>query len=132
MPPTNSSIIHDLEVVKKGKYLGVTLADNLSWNKDVDETTKKANNTIAFLQRIISRSPSQIKAQCFTSLVRPVIEYAATAWDPYTARTFSSLKLLNLEQQDLSQATTRPKAVPGRCLLISVGVPYSREELKPG
>ena len=32
---------HDLEMVKQGKFLGVTLADNLSWNKHVDETTKR-------------------------------------------------------------------------------------------
>ena len=83
---------HDLEVVKQGKYLGVTLADNLSWNKPVDETTKKANNTLAFLRRNISRCPSEIKAQCYTSLVRPVIEYAATAWDPYTARNIQQLE----------------------------------------
>ena len=83
---------HGLEVVKQGKYLGVTLADNLSWNKHVDETTKKSNNTLAFLRRNISRCPSEIKAQCYTSLVRPVIEYAATAWDPYTARNIQQLE----------------------------------------
>ena len=44
----------------------------------------------------------------------------------------SSSKLSNVEQQDLSQATTRPQAVPARWLLISVGVPYNREELKQG
>ena len=32
---------HDLEVVKQGKFLGVTLAENLSWNKHVDEITKR-------------------------------------------------------------------------------------------
>ena len=58
---------HDLEVVKQGKYLGVTLAENLSWNKHVDETTKKTNNTLAFLRRNISRCRSEIKAQCYTS-----------------------------------------------------------------
>ena len=58
----------------------------------MDETTKKANNTLAFLRRNISRCPSEIKAQCYTSLVRPVIEYAATAWDPYTARNIQQLE----------------------------------------
>ena len=50
---------HDLEMVKQGKYLGVTLADNLSWNKHVDETTKKTNNTLAFLGRNISNAQAR-------------------------------------------------------------------------
>ena len=53
---------------------------------------KKANNTLAFLRRNISRCPSEIKAQCYTSLDRPVIEYAATVWDPYTARNTQQLE----------------------------------------
>ena len=68
------------------------LAENLSWNKHVGEITKKANNTLAFLWRNISRCPSEIKAQCYTSLIRPVIEYAATARDPYTARNIQQLE----------------------------------------
>ena len=83
---------HDLEVVKQGKYLGVTLTDNLSWDKHVDETTKKANNTIASLRRNIPRCAGEIKTQCYTTLVRPVIEYAATAWDPDTARNIQQLE----------------------------------------
>ena len=70
--PINASYkIHnrdDLELMKQGKYLGVTLAENMSWNKHVDETTKR--HTLAFLRRNISRCPSEINAQCYTSLVR--------------------------------------------------------------
>ena len=58
----------------------------------MDDTTKKANNTLAFLRRNISRCQSKIKAQCYTSLVRPVIEYAATAWHLYTARNIQQLE----------------------------------------
>ena len=56
------------------------------------KTIKKANNTLAFLRRNISRCPSESRAQCYTSLVRPVIEYAATAWDLYTARNIQQLE----------------------------------------
>ena len=44
------------------------------------------------LWRNVSRCPSEIKAQCYSSVVRPVIEYAATDWDPYTARNIQQLK----------------------------------------
>ena len=83
---------HDLEVVKQGKNLGVTLAETCPGTSTWTRSQKKANNTLAFLWRNISRCPSEIKAQCYTSLVRPVIEYAATARDPYTARNIQQLE----------------------------------------
>ena len=50
---------HDLEVMKQGKYLGVTLADNLSWNKHVDETTKKSKQHPCFLAEEYLKMPKR-------------------------------------------------------------------------
>ncbi|MEW8548097.1 MAG: reverse transcriptase family protein, partial [Candidatus Thiodiazotropha sp.] len=83
---------HQLVFVKSGKYLGVTLTDNLSWNDHVDQVVKKANNSLAFLRRNLSSCPSQTKAQCYQSLVRPSLEYASTAWDPYTQTNINKLE----------------------------------------
>ena len=80
-----------VEFVKNGKYLGVALSDNLSWNTHVDDTTKKANNTLAFLRRNLARCPRDIKAHCCISLERSVMAYASTAWDPYTNRNFQQI-----------------------------------------
>ena len=58
------------------------LGDSLNRNEQVDgvfHDSKKANVTCAFL----SSCMRQINAQCFTTLVLPKIEYAATVWDPY-------------------------------------------------
>ena len=44
-----------LEEAKTAKYLGVTIQNDLNWNKHIDATTKKANNTRAFLQRNIKQ-----------------------------------------------------------------------------
>ena len=48
----------------------------------VDKVCKKANSrpTQAFLQRNIKSCPKNIKAQCFTTFVRPVLEYASASW----------------------------------------------------
>ena len=75
---------HQLATVKSGKYLGVTLTDNLSWNAHVDQATKKTNNSLAFLRRNLYNCPSHTKAQSYQTLVRPILEYASSAWDPYT------------------------------------------------
>ena len=83
---------HQLATVKSGKYLGVTLTDNLSWNAHVDQVTKKANNSLAFLRRNLYNCPSHTKAQSYQTLVRPILEYASSAWDPYTQSSINKLE----------------------------------------
>ena len=40
----------------------------------------------------VTSCSSEIMAQCYTSVVQPVVEYAATAWDPNTARNIQQLE----------------------------------------
>jgi hypothetical protein len=44
--------------------------------------TKKASNINDLLRSNISTCPSTIKAQCYFTLVRPIVEYASIIWDP--------------------------------------------------
>ena len=83
---------HDLSIVKTGKYLGVTFAGDLSWKPHIDARTKAANNTLAFLRRNLSSCPKDIKLQSYKSLVRPVLDYAAAAWDPHTQMCITQLE----------------------------------------
>jgi hypothetical protein len=64
----------------------------MSWNAHVDATVKKANNSLSFLRRNLTRCPQDIKAQCYKSLVRPILEYASAAWDPYTTKNIQQLE----------------------------------------
>ena len=85
-PPNGSPDIHGhtLKETTQAKYLGVTIDNKLSWNSHVNQMTKRANQTTAFLRRNLSSCSKDVKAQCYKSLVRPQLEYAATTWDPYT------------------------------------------------
>ena len=58
----------------------------------IDNITKKPNATSAFLRRNINSCSRQVKAQCYTTLVRPNLEYAATVWDPYTKFNINKLE----------------------------------------
>ena len=86
--------IHGKELVhvQHAKYLGLTFSNNLSWNKHIDNITKKTNATCAFLRRNINSCSRQVKAQCYTTFVRPNLEYAATVWDPYTKFNINKLE----------------------------------------
>ena len=71
-----------LEQVEQAKYLGVIIHNKLSWKPHVDYITKKANQTRAFLQRNLRTCDLDVRAQCYKTYVRPIVEYASTCWDP--------------------------------------------------
>jgi hypothetical protein len=73
----------ELAHVQHAKYLGLTFSNIFRWNKHIDNIAKKANATCVFLSRYINSCLRQVSAQCFTTLVLPIIGYAATVWDPY-------------------------------------------------
>ncbi|XP_071172211.1 uncharacterized protein [Mytilus edulis] len=83
-----------LEVVKNAKYLGLNISHNLSWNYHIGTVTKKENNINSFLRRNISSCPNTIKAQCYTTLVRPIMEYACVIWDPITQNNIRQLEMV--------------------------------------
>ncbi|MEW8547040.1 MAG: reverse transcriptase domain-containing protein, partial [Candidatus Thiodiazotropha sp.] len=72
-----------LEVVECSKYLGATVTDNLSWSKHISDTAGKANRSLGFLRRNFRQCSRQVKAATYTTVVRPVLEYASPVWDPH-------------------------------------------------
>ena len=81
-----------LEVTKDSKYLGVTISNDLSWTTHINNISAKANRSIGFLRRNIHACPKTVKANAYTTLVRPVVEYASAVWDPYTKNQISQLE----------------------------------------
>ena len=72
-----------LEEQNSAKYLGVTLNKNLSWNDHCHSICKKASSTLAFIQRNLHSCPSNVKETCYKTLVRPILEYGCSVWDPH-------------------------------------------------
>lgn len=86
--------IHDqqFQIVDNAKYLGLTISKNLSWNNQVNNITKKANSTLAFLRRNIRNCPQTAKTQAYNTVVRPSLEYASTVWDPHTQANINKVE----------------------------------------
>ena len=81
-----------MKQAKRAKYLGLTFSNTLSWIAYIDTTTKKANNTSAFLLRNLSTCPKKVKDTCYKTFVRPQVEYAATVWDPHTTENIKKVE----------------------------------------
>jgi hypothetical protein len=71
-----------LQEVEHHPYLGIELDNKLSWNNQIDQCTAKAHKTLNFLRRNLYSCPSEVKEMAYKTLVRPLIEYGASAWDP--------------------------------------------------
>ena len=107
---------HDLTVNKTGKYLGVTIADNLTWNANVDATSMKANNGLAFLRRNLASCPRDIKAQSYQALVRPILEYVSMSWDPYTKSNIQQLEAVQRRAVRFATGDYRTTSSPSQMI----------------
>ena len=67
--------------------LGVAVTDQLSWGTHIKELCAKANKVLGLVKRICGRDICDVQSRqvLYTTLVRPIVEYAAQLWSPYTA-----------------------------------------------
>lgn len=87
-----------IDRVNSCKLLGVIINDKLTWNEHVDKLYKKACSKLFFLSQLRkSRVPSQDIVQVYTSVVRPIMEYACQVW--HGGLTVSQSRLLETIQQ---------------------------------
>ena len=67
-----------VDVVDYAKILGLTVSNNLKWNKHVDEVIKKARMRLYFLSQLKkSNIATKELLQFYTTCIRPVMEYAS-------------------------------------------------------
>ena len=71
-----------LENVESIKCLGVTITNDLRWNTHVSNICTKANRTLGFPRRNLYACPQEVKEAAYKGLVRPVLEYSGSVWDP--------------------------------------------------
>ena len=54
--------------------------------------TAKANSTLGFVQCNIKISNPRVKECAYKTLVRPILEYSLTVWDPHTSGAVSKIE----------------------------------------
>ena len=72
-----------LENVDNIKYLGVTITNDLKWNTHISNICTKANRTLGFLRRTLFSCPQNVKEAAYKGMVRPILEYGSSVWDPH-------------------------------------------------
>ena len=72
-----------LENVNSINYLGVTITSDLKWNSHIRNVCSRANRTLGFLRRNLFSCPQDVKEAACKTLVRPILEFGSTVWDPH-------------------------------------------------
>jgi Reverse transcriptase (RNA-dependent DNA polymerase)/Endonuclease-reverse transcriptase len=83
-----------LTKVKDYKYLGLHISDNLSWSKHINYITNKANKVLYVTKLALARSTQKVKETAYKSIVRPLVEYSSSVWDPYYANQIDSVEMI--------------------------------------
>ena len=73
----------NLKETDSAKYLGVNISRDLSWSRHINQITMKANNSLNFIKRNIQTNNAKLKESAYKTYVRPLVEYAASVWDPW-------------------------------------------------
>lgn len=83
-----------LKVVSSIKYLGIIITDDMRWNTQIEKITGMANQRLRFVQRIFRNCPQKVKETGYFSLVRPLVEYCSTIWNPYRVGQVQEIEMV--------------------------------------
>ena len=68
------------------------ISSDLIWHNRISHITAKASRTLGFVRRIVYNCPFEAKSLAYTSFIRPQLEYASAAWDPYLVGDIQQLE----------------------------------------
>ena len=75
--------------------------NDLKWDTHVSNICTKANRTLAFLRRNLVACPRDVKESAYKGLIRPILEYGSSIWDPKVYFFKKNLRRFRKEQLDL-------------------------------
>lgn len=84
----------DLDETKCHAYLGVDITNTLSWNNHIHRITSSANKQLGFIRRNLYSCTKELKQTAYTSLVRPLVEYSSSVWDPHQANLINKIEMV--------------------------------------
>ena len=104
-----------LQEVQNSSSLGLEIYNDLKWSPHINNICQKANATMGFLRRKLTNVPESYRKTAYISLVRSIMEYEATIWNPYQTVTLTNWK----------------KFITGQALLRASRSPYRSKPINP-
>ena len=81
-----------MKKVEETKYLGVILQQDLCFDSHIDSKITNARKLLGAIKFMLHDATMEGKTLAYTSLCRPILEYADVVWDPLCKQTVNSLE----------------------------------------
>ena len=81
-----------LQQVSENPYLGLIIQDDLHWSSHINKICSKASKTLGFIRRNLKTCHQSFKETAYISLVRSVLEYSSSVWDPYLDKDIKKIE----------------------------------------
>ena len=92
--------------------------DNLTWNKHVDEISKKISSGIGALKRLRPFIPLDTAVTLYKALIQPYFEYCSSVWDGLSGQLSDKLqKLQNRAARTITRSSYNTRSAFLRNLL---------------
>lgn len=76
------------------KYLGVIMQSDLKFDQHIKLKRDKAMRTLGSIKHILHAAPKKSRLLAYTSLCRPILEYADSVWDPTLVKDIESIEMV--------------------------------------
>ena len=83
---------HKISKSSEQRDLGVILTTDMKWSKQVSTSAGRANRILGRILNGLKNHNVEIIKKMYTSLVRPHLEYAVSAWNPYLKKDVDILE----------------------------------------
>lgn len=100
---------HVLEQVSSQKDLGITIHESLKPSEHIGNIVKRANQRAGLIRRCFTDLTKEKVTILYISLIRPILEYASTVWNPQLKKDIDLLEYTQRRCLRLSkEAVTLP------------------------
>ena len=93
-----------IEKTESERDLGIQVTSNLKYNDQVSKAASKGNSTLGMLKRTFVTRNTNIWKKLYTTYIRPHLEFAISAWNPYLKKDISTLEKVQRRATKVSHA----------------------------
>ena len=93
-----------IEKTESERDLGIQVWANLKYDAQVSKSASKANSMLGILKRTFVTRNIDIWKKLYTTYVRPHLEFAVAAWNPYLKKDINTLEKVQQRATKISPA----------------------------